>query len=160
MKTENMKDLNRIEVTNSKINGTLISLGNISGQTFIISIATDLIINIHNITCEDNDDQFRIIGYYCDGDPKCIVDSMIRAKADILLAFVQDIVEDNSPKSIEYYDYVSGLNYSIFDLIANALEEVHQYYMSYMIVSPYENHPTEYYNRYNKEFLKLFKGGN
>ena len=155
------------KVTTSYANGTIISLDANDALNFLLGLSITVINTVRDTIEEKNSfgdtvtkscdhDVMHLIEYYNSGIPEAIHSCILQTNADILLKFVQDIVLNETTRGLYlFYHRSSHKNGAApYDLVVKALEDVHQYYMVYGNDN-YKKSTSNYFNRYNDEFMNL-----
>lgn len=155
------------KVATSYVNGTIIGLDANDALNFLVGLSITVINTVRDTIKEENQfgdkvtqscdqDVMYLIEHYNSGIPGAIYSSILQINADILLKFVQDVVLNNTTTGLYLFYHAANRknNAAPYDLIVKALEDVHQYYMTYG-TDYYKNNKSNYFNRYNDAFMDL-----
>lgn len=155
------------KVVTSYANGTMIQIDADDALNFLVGLSITVINTVRDTVEEENKfddkvtkscdhDVMHLIEYYNSGIPEAIYSCILQTNADILLKFVQDVVPNDTTRGLYlFYHRSSHRNGAApYDLIVKALEDVHQYCMMYGNDN-YKRNKSNYFNRYNDEFMTL-----
>lgn len=157
------------KVMTSYQNGTMIQLDANDAVNFLVGLSISVINTVRDTIAEENkfgdmtkkssdSDVMSMISYYNSGVPEAVYSCILQTNANILLAFVQDIVLNESTRGLYlfYHNTNHRTNAAPYELITKALEDVHQYFMKYGS-KDYKNEKRCHFNRYNEDFMNLVK---
>lgn len=151
--------------------GITIDMGARDTVNFITSLSINIIRTVNNaigkineygerivISCDE--EEMYLIENYNTFKPESMYNFMLKTNANILLSFVEEVVLRENKKDVNIfiarYNIKTGM--APYDLVAKALERVHQFYMVYGDES-YKEDKRYHYDIYNEEFLKMVNKG-
>lgn len=155
------------KVATSYANGTILQMDANDALNFLVGLSITVINTVRDTIEEKNEigdmvtkscdrDVMHLIEYYNSGIPGAVYSGILQTNADILLKFVQDVVLNDTTRGLYLFYHASNSRNGAapYDLVARALEDVHQYYMVYGNDN-YKRNKNNYFNRYNEEFMEL-----
>ena len=156
-----------VKVASSYTMGTIINLEACDTYNFLMGIAATTIVQCKRVACvEDKTDEANsrfwgvyddLISQYCPGVCEAIFSNMIRQNADILYAFVEDCIQNETVKGLYLFNRKSKYGNPGYKLITLALDEymemAKRYYENLGLDIPKD---CKRYNMYNEEFEKMF----